>query len=415
MSVIDLSALKGGLRELPPLSLYIHFPWCVKKCPYCDFNSHEFRAGSIPIANAANTGRSRVGEGFDEMAYVEALLRDFEYSLPSIWGRSISTIFMGGGTPSLFSPQAMDALLAGIRARVRLQPDAEITMEANPGTFERERFHGYRDAGINRLSIGIQSFNPRHLQALGRIHDDAEARRAVETALSCFDNVNLDLMYALPQQTLAEALADIDTALSYGVSHISAYHLTIEPNTLFAVQLPQNLPDDELSADMQEAIEARLEGAGFVHYETSAFAQPGRFARHNVNYWQFGDYVGIGAGAHGKISSHAGIVREMRYKQPAAYLQAIAEGKPVQSSHKVGRKDLPFEFMMNLLRLTGGFELRLFSERTGLPVSCIQSQLQQARAEGLIEHDLTHPRPTLKGQRFLNDLLNLFLHEDGEN
>ncbi|MFC3626339.1 radical SAM family heme chaperone HemW [Vogesella amnigena] len=415
MSVIDLSALKGGLRELPPLSLYIHFPWCVKKCPYCDFNSHEFRAGSIPIANAANTGRSRVGEGFDEMAYVEALLRDFEYSLPSIWGRPISTIFMGGGTPSLFSPQAMDALLAGIRARVRLQPDAEITMEANPGTFERERFQGYRDAGINRLSIGIQSFHPRHLQALGRIHDDAEARRAVETALTYFDNVNLDLMYALPQQTLAEALADLDTALSYGVSHVSAYHLTIEPNTLFAVQLPQNLPDDELSADMQEAIEARLEGAGFVHYETSAFAQPGRFARHNVNYWQFGDYVGIGAGAHGKISSHAGIVREMRYKQPAAYLQAVAEGKPVQSSHKVGRKDLPFEFMMNLLRLTGGFELRLFSERTGLPVSCIQSQLQQARAEGLIEHDLTHLRPTLKGQRFLNDLLTLFLHEDGEN
>ncbi|SCK08389.1 radical SAM family heme chaperone HemW [Vogesella sp. LIG4] len=415
MSVIDLSALKGGLRELPPLSLYIHFPWCVKKCPYCDFNSHEFRAGSIPIAAAANVGRSRVGEGFDEMAYVEALLRDFEYSLPSIWGRAISTIFMGGGTPSLFSPEAMDALLAGIRARVRLQPDAEITMEANPGTFELERFRGYRDAGINRLSIGIQSFNPRHLQALGRIHDDAEARRAVETALTHFDNVNLDLMYALPQQTLAEALADIDTALSYGVSHISAYHLTIEPNTLFAVQLPQNLPDDELSADMQEAIEARLEGAGFVHYETSAFARPGRFARHNVNYWQFGDYVGIGAGAHGKISSHEGIVREMRYKQPAAYMQAVADGKPVQSSHKVGRKDLPFEFMMNLLRLTGGFELRLFSERTGLPVSCIQSQLQQARAEGLIEHDLTHLRPTLKGQRFLNDLLTLFLHEEGEN
>lgn len=411
---ISLSGL-SGLRELPPLSLYIHFPWCVKKCPYCDFNSHEFRAGSIPIANAANVGRSRVGEGFDEMAYVEALLRDFEYSLPSIWGRPISTIFMGGGTPSLFSPQAMDALLAGIRARVRLQPDAEITMEANPGTFERERFQGYRDAGINRLSIGIQSFNPRHLQALGRIHDDAEARRAVETALTYFDNVNLDLMYALPQQTLAEALADIDTALSYGVSHVSAYHLTIEPNTLFAVQLPQNLPDDELSADMQEAIEARLEGAGFVHYETSAFAQPGRFARHNVNYWQFGDYVGIGAGAHGKISSHEGIVREMRYKQPAAYMQAVADGKPLQSSHKVGRKDLPFEFMMNLLRLTGGFELRLFSERTGLPVSCIQSQLQQARAEGLIEHDLTHLRPTLKGQRFLNDLLTLFLHEDGEN
>jgi len=417
MSVIDLSALKGGLKELPPLSLYIHFPWCVKKCPYCDFNSHEFKPvpGAIAIQAADNVGRSRVGEGFDEMAYVEALLRDFEYSLPAIWGRPITTIFMGGGTPSLFSPEAMDALLAGLRARARIHPDAEITMEANPGTFESERFKGYRAAGINRLSIGIQSFDPRQLKALGRIHDGDEARRAVEIALTHFDNVNLDLMYALPNQTLAEALADIDTAIAFGVTHISAYHLTIEPNTLFAVQLPANLPDDDISADMQEAIEARLEGAGYVHYETSAFGKPGRFARHNVNYWQFGDYVGIGAGAHGKISSHEGVVREMRYKQPAAYLQAVADGNPLQSSHKVGRKELPFEFMMNTLRLTGGFETRLFSERTGLPVSCIQSQLRQAQAEGLIEQDLTHLRPTLKGQRFLNDLLTLFLHDEGEN
>lgn len=308
----------------------------------------------------------------------------------------------------------MDALLAGVRARMRLQPDAEITMEANPGTFEAERFRGYREAGINRLSIGIQSFKPAHLQALGRIHDGEEARRAIDIALSHFDNVNLDLMYALPGQTLDEALADLDTALSYGITHLSAYHLTIEPNTLFAVETPRNLPDDEVSADMQEAIEARLAAAGFEHYETSAFARPGRRARHNLNYWQFGDYIGIGAGAHGKISSHAGIVRQMRYKQPAAYLQAVAEGKPLQSSRKVGREELPFEFMMNLLRLTEGFELHLFQERTGLPLSVIQSALTQAEAQGLIARDAVMLRPTLKGQRFLNDLLTLFLKEGDE-
>lgn len=277
MSVVDLSALTGGLRELPPLALYVHFPWCIRKCPYCDFNSHEPK------------------NGFDEMAYVDALLRDLEYSLPEVWGRPLTSIFMGGGTPSLFSPQAMDALLAGVRARMKLHPDAEITMEANPGTFEIERFRGYREAGINRLSIGIQSFNPKHLKALGRIHDGDEAKRAVEIALTHFDNVNLDLMYALPGQTLDEALSDLNTALSYGITHLSAYHLTIEPNTLFAAQTPQNLPDDEVSADMQEAIESCLEAAGFDHYETSAFAKPGRHSRHNLNYWQFGDYVGIGA------------------------------------------------------------------------------------------------------------------------
>ncbi|MCD5361595.1 radical SAM family heme chaperone HemW [Chromobacterium aquaticum] len=400
VSKISLSALgldgQVGLKELPPLSLYIHFPWCVRKCPYCDFNSHEPKSG------------------FDEMAYVDALLRDLEFSLPEVWGRPLNSIFMGGGTPSLFSPLAMDALLAGVRARMRLQPDAEITMEANPGTFEAERFRGYREAGINRLSIGIQSFKPAHLQALGRIHDGEEARRAIDIALSHFDNVNLDLMYALPGQTLDEALADLDTALSYGITHLSAYHLTIEPNTLFAVETPRNLPDDEVSADMQEAIEARLAAAGFEHYETSAFARPGRRARHNLNYWQFGDYIGIGAGAHGKISSHAGIVRQMRYKQPAAYLQAVAEGKPLQSSRKVGREELPFEFMMNLLRLTEGFELRLFQERTGLPLSVIQSALTQAEAQGLIARDAVMLRPTLKGQRFLNDLLTLFLKEGDE-
>ena len=394
MSVIDLSALTGGLRELPPLALYVHFPWCIRKCPYCDFNSHEPK------------------NGFDEMAYVDALLRDLEYSLPEVWGRPLTSIFMGGGTPSLFSPQAMDAFLAGVRARMKLHPDAEITMEANPGTFEIERFRGYREAGINRLSIGIQSFNPKHLQALGRIHDGDEAKRAVEIALTHFDNVNLDLMYALPGQTLDEALSDLDTALSYGITHLSAYHLTIEPNTMFAAQTPKNLPDDEVSADMQEAIESCLAAAGFDHYETSAFAKPGRHSRHNLNYWQFGDYVGIGAGAHGKISSHAGIVRQMRHKQPAAYLKAVADGAPLQSSQKVARADLPFEFMMNLLRLTGGFESRLFQERTGLPLVAIRRQLDDAQAQGLLEsEDGAILRPTLKGQRFLNDLLTLFLKE----
>ncbi|AUH52484.1 oxygen-independent coproporphyrinogen III oxidase-like protein [Chromobacterium sp. ATCC 53434] len=393
MSVVDVSALTGGLRELPPLALYIHFPWCIRKCPYCDFNSHEPK------------------NGFDEMAYVDALLRDLEYSLPEVWGRSLASIFMGGGTPSLFSPQAMDVLLAGVRARLKLHPDAEITMEANPGTFEIERFRGYREAGINRLSIGIQSFDPRHLKALGRVHDGDEAKRAVEIALTHFDNVNLDLMYALPGQTLDEALSDLNTALSYGVTHLSAYHLTIEPNTMFAVDTPKNLPDDEVSADMQEAIESCLEAAGFDHYETSAFAKPGRHSRHNLNYWQFGDYVGIGAGAHGKISSHAGIVRQMRHKQPAAYLKAVADGNPLFSSQKVARADLPFEFMMNLLRLTGGFESRLFQERTGLPLALIRRQLDEARTQGLLDGDGATLRPTLKGQRFLNDLLTLFLKE----
>ncbi|RQW28690.1 oxygen-independent coproporphyrinogen III oxidase-like protein [Rhodobacteraceae bacterium CH30] len=393
MSVIDISALSGGLKELPPLSLYIHFPWCVRKCPYCDFNSHEAK------------------NGFDEMGYVAALLADLESSLPQIWGRPVTTIFMGGGTPSLFSAAAMDALLCGIRARVRLHPDAEITMEANPGTFESDKFKGYRAAGINRLSIGVQSFDPVFLQGLGRIHNGDEARRAVDIALTHFDNVNLDLMYALPGQTLEQALSDIDTALSYGITHLSAYHLTIEPNTLFARYTPANLPDDERSADMQEAIEARLAAAGFEHYETSAFARAGYQCRHNRNYWTFGDYVGIGAGAHGKISSHAGVLREARYKQPAAYLKAVAAGKPVQEAHKVGRQDLPFEFMLNALRLTGGFEEELFATRTGLPLVLIARELKQAGQDGLLERTGGLIRPSLKGQRFLNDLLTLFLND----
>ncbi|WP_215780917.1 radical SAM family heme chaperone HemW [Paludibacterium sp. B53371] len=384
----------GGLTQLPPLSLYVHFPWCVRKCPYCDFNSHEARGG------------------LDDLAYVQALLLDLEHSLPAVWGRAVHTIFIGGGTPSLMSPAAMEMLLDGIRARVRLLPDAEITMEANPGTFEAEKFKAFRASGVNRLSIGIQSFDDRQLTRLGRIHDSRQAHAALDLALTHFDNVNLDLMYALPEQTLPEALDDLSQGLAHGVTHLSAYHLTIEPNTLFYRYQPAGLPDEDLAADMQEALEARLAESGFVHYETSAFARPGRQCRHNLNYWQFGDYLGIGAGAHGKISSAEGIVREMRYKQPAAYLQAVRDGDAAQSRQRVARKALPFEFMMNLLRLTDGFELSLFAERTGLSLASIQRQLALAESQGLIERDLQRLRPTLMGQRFLNDLLGMFLEED---
>lgn len=381
------------MTALPPLALYIHFPWCVKKCPYCDFNSHTLR------------------EGVPEAQYIDALLRDLETCLPLTWGRQVSTIFMGGGTPSLFSAEAMEQLLAGIRARVRLQPDAEITMEANPGTFEADKFAGYRAAGINRLSIGIQSFNAGHLQALGRIHNDDEAHKAIEIAKRHFDNFNLDIMYALPQQTLAQALSDIDTAIAAGPTHLSAYHLTLEPNTLFH-RYPPALPDDDTAADMQEAIEQHLANAGFEHYETSAFCRPGRQAKHNLNYWKFGDYIGIGAGAHGKISFHDRIIRQMRYKQPGEYLAQMAAGNAVQTEEPVTLEQLPFEFMLNALRLVDGFDLDLFTQRTGLPLTRVIHEIERATADGLLErdpNDLHRIRPTLRGQRFLNTLLERFL------
>jgi len=381
------------LDSLPPLSLYIHFPWCVRKCPYCDFNSHEPRSA------------------LDQDGYIDALIADLESALPLIWGRRVQTVFMGGGTPSLFSPAHIDRLLRALDARLKLNPDAEITLEANPGTLEIAQFAGYRAAGVNRLSIGVQSFHPGHLSALGRIHGTDEARRAAEQASRHFDTFNLDLMYALPGQTLEQALADIEQALALGARHLSAYHLTLEPNTLFAARPPANLPDDDLAADMQEAIEARLAAAGFVHYETSAFALPGHQAQHNLNYWTFGDYLGIGAGAHGKLSFHDRIQRDMRHKQPAAYLAGVAQGSQVQTSQPVAHTDLAFEFMMNALRLTDGFALSLFNERTGLPLSAILPALEQAEQRGWLvrEHGLV--RPTLLGQRFLNDLLEVFLPE----
>jgi putative oxygen-independent coproporphyrinogen III oxidase len=378
------------LGVLPPLALYVHIPWCVKKCPYCDFNSHQAR-GDVP-----------------ERAYVEALVTDLELALPDVWGRRVHSIFLGGGTPSLFSAAAIETLISAFRARLQLAADCEITLEANPGTFEAEKFRGYREAGVNRLSIGIQSFNPRHLKALGRIHDDGEARRAIEIAQNCFDNINLDLMYALPEQTPEEARADVEAALEAGTTHLSFYHLTLEPNTLF-YRHPPALPDDDAAASMQDAIGQALAGDGYVHYETSAWAKPGRECRHNLNYWRFGDYLGIGAGAHGKLSFRERIARTVRWKQPKEYLERVAEGRPMQESREVERADLAFEFMMNALRLPEGFLVSLFAERTGLQIALAEKPLRQAEARGLIVRDHERIRPTDLGQRFLNDLLQLFL------
>lgn len=389
------------LQTLPPLSLYIHIPWCIKKCPYCDFNSHTIR-DNTPLP---------------EEAYVTALIRDMEYALQDIWGRRVSSIFLGGGTPSVFSPQSIDRILSAARTLLSLEPLVEITMEANPGTFETEKFAGFRAAGINRLSIGIQSFNPVHLQKLGRIHDHQEAHRAIGIALTHFDNVNLDLMYALPDQTLAEARSDIETACTSGVTHISAYHLTLEPNTFFH-RYPPALPDDDTAADMQQMIEESLESHDYHNYEISAFSRAGRECRHNLNYWMFGDYLGIGAGAHSKISFADRIVRQMRHKQPAEYLarshNPAATDALIQEQHTVSVDERAFEFMMNALRLSNGFATELFQERTGLPLTHILRQLDIAEQRELIIRDHQHITPTLTGKRFLNDLLQLFLPEKKE-
>jgi oxygen-independent coproporphyrinogen-3 oxidase len=375
---------------LPPLSLYIHIPWCVRKCPYCDFNSHEARGG-VP-----------------EEDYVAALVSDLEQALPLVWGRRIASVFIGGGTPSLFSAGGIDATLAAVRARVPLAADAEITLEANPGTAEAEKFRGFRAAGVNRLSLGIQSFNPRHLKALGRIHDEREARRAIELALNAFENVNLDLMYGLPEQRVEEALADIEAGLAYRPQHLSAYHLTIEPNTLFH-RHPPPLPDDDATAAMQEGIEGALAAAGYEHYETSAFARPGARCRHNRNYWLFGDYLGIGAGAHGKLTFPERVVRQTRFRQPKQYMASALAGGAVQKEQEVGAGDIGFEFMMNALRLTEGFATRLFEERTGTPLAPVLTLLDEAERRGLIVRDHQRIAPTPLGRRFLNDLLQIFL------
>lgn len=401
---LSLPARAVAFTALPPLSLYVHIPWCVRKCPYCDFNSHEMRGDAVA------QGDTPALDPALEADYVAALVRDLDEALPNIWGRPVRTVFFGGGTPSLFSAGSLDVLLSAIRARVTLVADAEITLEANPGTFEARKFADFRAAGINRLSIGVQSFQPANLQSLGRIHDDAQARSALEIARANFDNFNIDLMYALPGQDLAGALADVEAALAFSPTHLSAYHLTIEPNTLFH-RHPPVVPDEDVASDMQEAIEARLARAGFVHYETSAFAQPQRESRHNLNYWTFGDYLGIGAGAHSKLSFADRVVRQMRWKHPREYLQKAVAGTGIQQEQAVSAGTLPFEFMMNALRLIDGVDLELFEARTSLPLVAVTRELAEAEALGLIERDHKRLRPTLKGQRFLNDLLQIFLRD----
>ncbi len=377
-------------RKSPALSLYVHVPWCVRKCPYCDFNSHE-ALGTIP-----------------EREYVDALIADLQSALPLIWGRPVVSVFFGGGTPSLLSPAAIDELLAAFRALAMLSPEAEITLEANPGTVEAEKFAGFSAAGVNRLSLGIQSFNDEHLKALGRIHGSAEAKRAAQLAGEHFERFNLDLMYGLPGQTHAQALTDIETALGFAPPHLSCYQLTLEPNTHFAA-FPPDLPEGDLCADMQEAIEARLAAAGYANYETSAFAQAGRQCMHNLNYWHFGDYLGIGAGAHSKLTLHDRVLRQMRWKHPKAYLENMRNGNAVQEERQVGAGELPFEFMMNALRLAEGFAPSLFELRTSQPLTAILPQLKAAEAEGLLLLTPEKIAPTAKGRRFLNVLLERFL------
>ncbi|KAF0205251.1 MAG: oxygen-independent coproporphyrinogen III [Gallionellaceae bacterium] len=398
---VGIKSQAVNFQALPPLSLYIHIPWCVRKCPYCDFNSHEAK----PVLSMSKSG------AFPESEYIAALVRDLEMALPLIWGRKVYTVFFGGGTPSLLSGAGIAEILRQVRMLLPLDLNAEITLEANPGTVEADKFAAFCDAGVNRLSMGIQSFNDTHLQALGRIHSADEAKRAIEIAQQNFDNINLDLMYALPNQTLEQALLDVQTALQFKPQHLSCYHLTLEPNTLFH-RNPPSLPDDDASSDMQQRIEGLLAAHGYQHYETSAFAQPQRRAKHNLNYWQFGDYLGIGAGAHSKLSFHDKVLRQARYKQPQAYMDAVARGEPMQEEFAVSHRDIAFEFMMNALRLNEGFDTALFTERTSLPLLAIRRELEEAEKRGLLQRDLQRIAPTVQGQRFLNDLLEIFLADE---
>lgn len=380
------------LSSLPPLSLYVHLPWCLRKCPYCDFNSHEARSG----------------EGVPEARYIDALMADLEAALPLIWGRTVHSIFIGGGTPSLFAPESIDRLLGDLRARLRLDAGCEITLEANPGTFEKERFRAYHGAGVTRLSIGVQSFNDRHLEALGRVHNRAQALAAVEEAAQAFDTFNLDIMYALPGQTPAELEQDMRTALALQPPHISIYHLTIEPNTYFA-KYPPPLPEDDTAYAMLDRITELTGAAGLQRYEVSAYAREGHQCVHNRNYWQFGDYLGIGAGAHSKLSFAHRIVRQARLRDPQLYMTGALAGRAIAQDEDVRRADLPFEFMLNALRLQEGFALQDFTRRTGLPLTAIERGLQQAEAQGLIARDMERVRPTERGFDFLSDLQSLFL------
>jgi oxygen-independent coproporphyrinogen-3 oxidase len=393
-------ATQPKLTALPPLSLYIHFPWCEKKCPYCDFNSHQIKGAGNGV---------KVSRGFDEARYIKALITDLETELPRIWGRQVHSIFIGGGTPSLMSADGVNELLSAIRARVNLEPDCEINMEANPGSVEADKFTGFANAGINRVSLGIQSFQDEQLKALGRIHNGEEAKRAIAIALQHFKSVNLDLMFGLPNQTLEAAKADIETALSFKTPHLSFYNLTLEPNTYFA-NFPPKLPsEDEIDAIFEQNL-ALLEAAGYRRYEISAYAKKDQECKHNLNYWRFGDYIGIGAGAHGKISFPDKITRQVRERHPETYMQAMeSKGNALIEAREIPAKDLPFEFMLNTLRLTDGVDTVTFSERTGLPLNVVSKGLDEASKKGLLDSDPNKLKATEQGLRYLNNLQEMFL------
>ena len=386
-----------SLPSLPPLSVYVHLPWCLMKCPYCDFNSHEMPSTELP-----------------ESAYLDAVCADVEASLPLVWGRQVHSVFIGGGTPSLFSSQGIARLISDLRARLNMVPDCEITLEANPGTFEKDRFHAFRQAGVNRLSVGVQSFNDQHLQVLGRVHNADQAFAAVEEAAKAFDTFNIDLMYALPGQSMAQLDADVSRALSLKPPHLSIYHLTIEPNTFFAKHPPADLPIEDTAYDMLDHISDKTQAQGLQRYEVSAYAQAGHRCWHNTNYWQFGDYLGIGAGAHSKISFPHRVLRLIRYREPALYLKQAMAGQAVSQGHEVARKDLAFEFALNAFRLKDGFALNDFNARTGLPLSAIEAPLAQAQDKGLIAQLGQRVLPTQRGFDFLNDLVELFLPPDAK-
>ncbi len=400
------SAIRPGtlmFSSLPPLSLYVHLPWCLKKCPYCDFNSHEWgarsdHAGALPI-----------------QPYLSALRADLESSLPLVWGRRIHSIFIGGGTPSLFSPEAIDQLLADLRARLPLEPGCEITLEANPGTFERDRFRGYRQAGVTRLSVGAQSFDDEKLRSIGRVHDGTQAHAAVEEARDAFDTFNIDLMYALPGQTVGQFEADLNQALAHSPTHLSIYHLTMEPNTYFAAHPPsgeQALPDDDVAFDMLDMIVERTAAQGLQRYEVSAFAQEGHRCGHNLNYWQFGDYLGIGAGAHSKLTFPHRVIRELRFREPQRYMEQAERGFAVSQTQSIKRSELPFEFMLNAMRLKEGVDLSRYSERTGLLLNTLEPGLQAALERGLVEKHGERLMPSARGFDLLSDLQSLFLPSD---
>jgi oxygen-independent coproporphyrinogen-3 oxidase len=382
------------LSALPPLSVYVHLPWCLKKCPYCDFNSHEWRGTDL-----AQT----------EQQYLDAMCADLDASLPLIWGRSVQSIFIGGGTPSLFSPQGIERLLSELRARLRWVADCEVTLEANPGTFEKDRFRAFRQAGVTRLSVGVQSFHEGHLKALGRVHDRQQALDAVAEAAQAFDTYNIDLMYALPGQTAEDLTADLNQALSFAPPHLSVYHLTIEPNTYFAKHPPSALPDEDRAYDMLDQITRQTLERGMQRYEVSAYAKPGHACLHNQNYWQFGDYLGLGAGAHGKISFAHRIMRTVKLRDPQRYIEGALSGQALAQVEEIKRADLPFEFMLNALRLRDGLDVSLFTERTGLPLSAIEQPMLDAEHKGLLQRSGNRIQPTERGFDFLSELQTLFL------